>query len=284
MHRSLIRVSSPDFLCCALELKGKLLSGLAGIFVFDLLGIPFGGLFGFLLGSILGHYLFDRPREDASESEFKAYQRRQGAFFFHVFRLCAKMAKSDAPINRQEVSHMEYLMRNQFRMNERGRAQAIKIWKAAKDSTDSFDQYARDFYEDFGRERHHVLNMIDLLFAMAACDGGLHPREETLLLRAGGIFHISRMQYDRIKSRYYHSKSTAQQQRWTPLDPHYAILGAQPADTLEVIKKKYRALAVQWHPDKMAAKGASPEALRHAKEKFQQINEAYEKIIEVRSN
>ena len=179
---------------------------------------------------------------------------------------------------------MEYLMRNQFRKNERGREQAIKVWKAAKDSLDPFEQFARDFYNDFGRERHHVLNMMDMLFAMAACDGGLHPREEALLLRAGGVFHISRMQYDRIKSRYYHTKSTVQQTRWTPLDPHYAILGAQPADTLEIIKKKYRALAVQWHPDKMAAKGATPEALRHAKEKFQQINEAYEKIIQVRTN
>lgn len=268
-----------------MEIKGKLLSGLAGIFLFDLLGIPFGGLIGFIVGSLLGHYLFDQPKEkDAEEGEFKAYQRRQGAFFYHVFRMCAKMAKSDGPINKQEVTHMEYLMRNQFRMNERGRAQAIKVWKAAKDSMDPFEQFAREFYNDFGRERHHVLNMMDLLFAMAACDGGLHPREEALLLRAGGVFHISRMQYDRIKSRYYHTKSTVQQTRWTPLDPHYAILGAQPADTLEIIKKKYRALAVQWHPDKMAAKGATPEALRHAKEKFQQINEAYEKIIQVRTN
>ena len=267
-----------------MEIKGKLLSGIAGIFVFDLLGIPFGGVLGFVAGSLLGHYLFDQPKEkDAEDSAFKAYQKRQGAFFYHVFRLCAKMAKSDGPINRQEVAHMEYLMRDQFRMNERGRAQAIKIWKAAKDSTDPFEQFARDFYNDFGRERHHVLNMIDLLFSMASCDGGLHPREEALLLRAAGVFHISRMQYDRIKSRYYHTQSTTKQQRWTPLDPHYAVLGAQPADSLDLIKKKYRALAVQWHPDKMAAKGASPEALRHAKEKFQQINEAHEKIVQAKN-
>ncbi len=267
-----------------MEIKGKLLSGFAGIFLFDMLGIPFGGLVGFVVGSMMGHYLFDQPREQNNEdSEFKAYQRRQGAFFYHVFRLCAKLAKSDGPINRQEVLHMEYLMRDQFRMNERGRAQSIKIWKIAKDSTEPFEQFAKAFYTDFGRERHHVLNMLDLLFSMASCDGGLHPREEALLLRAAGVFHISRMQYDRIKSRYYHTKSSAQQQRWSPLDPHYAILGAQPADSLDMIKKKYRALAIQWHPDKLVAKGASADALRHAKEKFQQINEAYEKILEVRS-
>jgi DnaJ like chaperone protein len=66
------------------------------------------------------------------------------------------------------------------------------------------------------------------------------------------------------------------------MDPHYTILGAETTDSLDTIKKKYRALAMQWHPDKMAAKGASSEALRHAKEKFQQINEAYERITEAR--
>ena len=145
-------------------------------------------------------------------------------------------------------------MRNQFRMNERGRAQAIKIWKNAKESEDSFDQYARAFYEGFGRDRHHILNMLDLLFATAAADGGLHPREEEMLLRAAGIFPVGRL--------------------------HYAILGAETTDSLEIIKKKYRALAMQWHPDKVAAKGVSSEALRHAKEKFQQINNAYEQIRE----
>lgn len=272
-----------------MEIKGKILCGIAGIFLFDLLGVPLGGLIGFFVGSWLGHYFFDQPKEkEASDSEFKAYQRRQGEFIFHVFRLCAKLAKADGPINEREVAHMENLMRHQFRMNERGRLQAVKIWKNAKESNDTFDQYARAFFEGFGRDRHHVLNMLDLLFSTAAADGGLHPREEELLLRAAGIFHIGSLQFERIKARFYHSRTGGaggghQQSRWDPLDPHYAILGADSNDSLDAIKKKYRALAMQWHPDKMAAKGASAEALRHAKEKFQQINEAYERIVDART-
>ena len=128
------------------------------------------------------------------------------------------------------------------------------------------------FYDGFGRDRHHVLNMLDLLFATAASDGGLHPREEEILLRAAGIFQVGRMQYERgtkpgftIAVPATYQAATA---RWNPLDPHYAILGAETTDSLDVIKKKYRALAMQWHPDKMAAKGVSTEAIRHAKEKI----------------
>lgn len=270
-----------------MEVKGKILCGIAGIFLFDLLRIPFGGLIGFFVGSWLGHYFFDQPKEkDAADSEFKAYQRRQGEFVFHVFRLCAKVAKADGPINEREVSHMESLMRHQFRMNEQGRTQAIKIWKNAKESNDTFEQYARAFYEGFGRDRHHVLNMLDLLFATAAADGGLHRQEEEMLLRAAGIFQIGRLQFERVKTRYYHARAGASQPqtRWNLLDPCYAILGAAPTESLDVIKKKYRALAMQWHPDRVAAKGVSAEALRHAKEKFQQINDAYEKITESRKS
>jgi DnaJ like chaperone protein len=104
-------------------------------------------------------------------------------------------------------------------------------------------------------------------------------------LRAAGIFQIGKLQYERVKARYYHQKggqAFQQNNRWDPLDPHYAILGASPADSLEDIKKKYRALALQWHPDKLAAKGLTLEAQRHGKEKFQQINEAYERITEAR--
>jgi DnaJ like chaperone protein len=266
-----------------MELKGKMICGIAGIFLFDSMGVPFGGALGFFAGSLLGHYLWDIPKErDAMDSEQKAFQKRQGEFLFHTFRLCAKVAKSDGPVNRQELSHIEYIMRNTFRLNERGRETAIKIWKQAKDSNDSFDQYANAFFNHFGKERHHVTNMLDLLFSMAASDGGLHPREEELLLRAAGTFHISRTQYERIKGRYYQGQAGGGPQAkasWNALDPHYAILGAKTSDSLDVIKKKYRALAMEWHPDRLAGKGMSEAALRHAKEKFQQITEAYEHIL-----
>ncbi|MCK6694291.1 MAG: TerB family tellurite resistance protein [Thermoanaerobaculia bacterium] len=265
-----------------MEVRGKILGGIAGMILFDLLGFPLGGLWGFFVGATLGHWFFDRQKDQAiSERDFRAYRRRQGEFLYHVFSLCAKMAKSDAPINRDEVNLMERLIRQQFRLSDKGRQHAIRVWNEAKESATPFEQYAQAFYRDFARERHSVLNMMDLLFATAASDGRLHAREEELLLRAAGIFHISRLQFDRIKHRYF-QPPPRQQARWSPLDPHYAILGANPGESLDTIKQKFRKLAMKWHPDKLTAQGASPEAIRHAKEKFQQINEAYEKIVESR--
>ena len=72
-------------------------------------GIPFGGLIGFVIGSLAGHYLWDKPRErEAADAEFKNYQRKQGEFLFHVFALCAKMAKADGAINRLEIAPLTF--------------------------------------------------------------------------------------------------------------------------------------------------------------------------------
>jgi len=266
-----------------MELKGKLLFGVGGLALFGVSGLPFGGPIGFVVGSLLGHYWLDKPKEDEAElkSDYQAFQQRQRKFLHHVFVLCAKVAKADGPINREEIKHMEGLMRDQFRLNDKGRAYAVRVWKQAKESPQAFAEFAQAFYHDFRQDRNRVDDMMDLLFAMAASDGGLHTREEQMLRQASGIFQITGSKYDNIKKRYYHLPPQTEQ-RWATLDPHYAILGAKPTDSLDVVKKKFRALAMQWHPDKVAAKGLSAEALRHAKEKFQQINEAYEQILEAR--
>jgi DnaJ like chaperone protein len=261
----------------------KALGGIIGMVIGGLFRGPLGIVIGFILGSLIGHYAYDEPREQAaSNDELTEYKRRQGRFLFFVMSLSAKLAKADAYINRSELNFIERLMRQNFRLNDSQRNEAIRVWNAAKDTSDSFEQIARQFYQQFSAERHQVSNLLDVLFAMAAADGSsLHPKEEELLLKAAGIFHVSRLQYERIKSRHFFTQARYQQ-AYSTLDPHYAILGAQPSDTLEVIKKKYRALAMKWHPDRMAANGASPDAQRHAKEKFQQINEAYERIVEAK--
>lgn len=261
---------------------GKIGAGIVGAYILDLSGMPFGAVIGFFVGSVIGHYLIDAPKERNEEaSDYREYKLRQGKFIFHVMALCAKIAKVDGAVNRNELNYMERLMRQQFRLNDQGRADAIRIWNNAKNSEEPFDRYARAFFEAFGQERYQILNMMDFLFAMAASDGGLHPKEEELLLRAAHTFRISRMQYDRVKSRFY-NVPPPKQAAYAPMDPYYALLGAIPSDSMTVIKQKYRTLAMKWHPDKLTASGASPDALRHAKEKFQQINEAYERINEAR--
>ncbi len=265
------------FQMLTLQLKGKILFGMLGAAIGGFIFASFGGLAvcGFL-ALVLGHYLFDKPREKTFEKEYSAYLDRKKQFVFHVFALCAKIAKADGNVSAAEIKVMKRLLRDQFKLPEKQHEALFDIWRKSKDASKTFEEMANTFFHEFSQDRNRVLDMMHLLFEVAAADGGLHPREEQMLLRAAGIFHIGRMQFERIKSRFFQMPA---EEKWQPSDPLFAILGAQASDSLEIIKKKYRELAKKWHPDRVTASGGSPEVVKHAKEKFQQINEAYEKIL-----
>ena len=60
------------------------------------------------------------------------------------------------------------------------------------------------------------------------------------------------------------------------IDAAYKVLEIDPSATDEEVKKAYRKMAVRFHPDKVNHLGE--EFQQSAKEKFQKVNEAYEKI------
>ncbi len=250
-----------------MEFRGKLIGALAGMVALQFVGA--------LIGVALGHYFFDRKQLSTVDKMFKHIKEREWQFIYNAFALCAKMAKAKGVVNKYEVDFMERLIKHQFKLNQEARQRAIDIWNEAKVSSKLFEDYALEFHRSFQNERHRMIDMMDLLVAVAASDQTLHPNEEKLLNKACAIFRISRMQFERIKERHI---APPKREKWSPLDPYYAILGASPQDDLKTIKAKYRALAKKWHPDTLAAQHASKDSLRHAAKKFQEITEAYEVI------
>jgi len=62
----------------------------------------------------------------------------------------------------------------------------------------------------------------------------------------------------------------------------YAVLNVSPTASDEQIKKAYRRLLSQHHPDKLVAKGLPEEMMKLASERTHQIRSAYEAIREKR--
>ncbi|XP_010681957.2 uncharacterized protein LOC104896868 isoform X1 [Beta vulgaris subsp. vulgaris] len=55
-------------------------------------------------------------------------------------------------------------------------------------------------------------------------------------------------------------------------ESYYTVLGVSKASSIEEIRRAFRKLAMQWHPDKWVN---NPAMLGEAKKKFQKIHEAY---------
>ena len=120
-----------------------------------------------------------------------------------------------------------------------------------------FDQYA---------VREQRLLMLDLLYQIAMADHILTEGEMNAIQLVVGALGIAPEEHDRIRSRY----SQAMRQ------DHLVTLGLTPSASNGEIKKAYRQLASQYHPDKVSHLG--PELVQFSENKFREINEAYEAL------
>jgi DnaJ like chaperone protein len=66
------------------------------------------------------------------------------------------------------------------------------------------------------------------------------------------------------------------------IDDAYALLGVNANDDMKTIKKAYKKLVRQYHPDIIASQGKSESYMKEATQKTQEINRAYEMIEEAR--
>jgi DnaJ like chaperone protein len=106
-----------------------------------------------------------------------------------------------------------------------------------------------------------------LLFSIAMVDGTLHPAEEALLRAVPAHLGLHPDIFMTVRRQFGHD-----------LSHHYAVLGLESGADLAEVKKAYRKLAAEYHPDKVVSKGLPEDFTRFAEQKFKEINEAYAAI------
>jgi len=242
---------------------GKILGGAAGL----LLGGPLGAL----LGSVAGHVV-DKYRENDGEmaSDGASTGLKQVAFTIAVVALGAKLAKADGVVTRDEVDAFKRV----FRIPKEEEANFAKVFDRARQNTAGYEGYAHQVAKMFRTSPQVMEDLLHGLFAIAMADGVLHPDEDTYLRNIAGIFGFDDQAYDRMRS--YHSGAEAR-------DP-YQILGVAADISDADLKKAYRKLIRENHPDKVMAEGLPEEFIQLANEKLAKINAAYDEITKRRAS
>ena len=240
------------------------------------LGFAVGGPLGAIAGAAFGH-MFDKSEDMDLESSWRdgyLSPDEQAQFFFFVaaFSMLAKLVRLDGVINQKELDSIKTIMRQDLKLPPDSQQHALKVFHAALNSPQTFEEFAAEFYRHFYDQPHLLELMMDILIRVGISDGELTPAEEALIRSAAGIFRMSEDQFRRIRSR--HIKTTGA----GGANNHYAILKSSPHDTDEQIKHAFRKLAADFHPDKIASKGLPEEFHQFANEKFRQIQEAYDAI------
>lgn len=241
-----------------MSIWGKLAGAAAGFAV--------GGPLGALVGAVAGHYAVDRkPDTEPTETiEGDNRPQRQIAFTIGVIALGAKMAKADGQVTRDEIDAFKQV----FSIPAHEMKNVAKVFNQAKQDVAGFESYAGQLKGLFGEGSPVLEDVLDGLFHIAKADGVVHPGEEAFLKDVAAIFGFRGAEFARIRERHVQPDKE---------DP-YVVLGVNREMSMAEIKKVYRKLVAENHPDKHIAAGMPEEFIELATEKLSHINDAYDRI------
>jgi DnaJ like chaperone protein len=257
-------------------------------------GKALGGAFGFMVGGPLGALMgiafghsFDRGLGSLQGSGdwHDEQERTQAAFFTATFSVMGYIAKADGRVSPEEIRLAEAVM-ERLGLNAEMRAAARKLFNEGKADNFPIDEVMRQFRSETHRRTTLIQMFLEIQLQAAYADGVMHPAEREALRSICGHLGISPAQLDRLEEMLragfgrggYDAAAAA-----SSLQDAYRLLGvAESASDVE-LKKAYRRLMSQHHPDKLVAKGLPEQMIKDATEKTQQIKAAYELIKNARS-
>ncbi|MGX5174974.1 co-chaperone DjlA [Aliikangiella sp. IMCC44653] len=262
-----------------MKIYGKLICGI--------LGALLGGPIGLVIGVWLGHS-FDKGLNQefgSYTSSANAFQTQQ-AFFDSTFAVMGHIAKADGVVSPIEIAAAEQVMRTLGLVNEK-RQQAIDAFNRGKSSTFNLDEQLKGLITNCFRKPSLIQMFLEIQIVSAAADGEISDAERQILYQIGSAFnlpnaHINRLINMVIAQQSFHQQNQGQGQTKNSHRPSieqaYAVLGISADADKASIKKAYRKLMSQHHPDKLVAKGMPQEMVKVATEKSQEIQAAYDMI------
>jgi DnaJ like chaperone protein len=270
---------------------GRVLGLLIGAILFRLPGAFFGFLFGYLIDKVIGYVAQVKfsPEEK---------QRIQASFMRTLFLSLGHLAKADGKVSPREIEMTEYVITH-LQLDYKGREEAISLFAEGKSLPRKAILEKLSDLKKMTKGHWAILNLfMEFQFQVAFSEGDVGPQDLEVLRAYASNLGYSTFQFDRLygmhrAQHFFHERYTgasgssgsSRQYRstnassGTSLSHAYGVLGLKSGASKEEVKKAYRKLMNEYHPDKLASKGLPESMMRAATEKAQEIGQAYELIL-----
>lgn len=266
---------------------GKIFGGAAGFAA----GGPFGSLMGIALGHLADKKQILTPPSGSWSPHFSAQGRPDpnGATFFTtakvaallgkrdqlyglgVIALCAKLAKIDGPVKTSEIN----AFKSAFRFPEENMREVGLVFDRARERVDDFEMYAQEMGKAFADKTEPLESLLTVLFHIARADlapgAALHPNEDDFLRRVHKAFRLSQRAWERAKS----GQARAPDEQ---VPDAYRVLGIARSASNHDVRRRWRTLIRQHHPDVLAQQPMTDTARQAAQEHIAHINAAWDRI------
>ncbi len=249
-------------------------------------GFLMGGPLGAVMGAAFGHQFDKGMKQDFDGLGYQAQERTQLAFFSAVFSVMGHVAKADGRVTPDEIEVARTMMQ-QMSLDEQQQKVAIELFNQGKQNDFDLDGVLHQFKQECRRHATLLQMFAEVLLHAAYADGLMHPKEKELLKHITLTLGFSSIKFKQLDDmvraqRSFHQGSSGQGYQQAPtrdmLKDAYAMLNVSESSTDAEVKKSYRRLMNQHHPDKLVSKGMPEEMVKMATEKTQEIKAAYELI------
>jgi DnaJ like chaperone protein len=251
---------------------GKIIAGLLGLWV--------AGPIGLVIGIYVGHR-FDRGLQHSfGYGSPENIARIQQSFFETTFSLLGHLAKADGRISQQEVDHTETIIA-QMGLDGSQRSRAIEFFRAGSGTDFEIEPLMSRFNETCGAQKQLQQTLLLFLISLVLADGHeIDEKEHAALARIAGLMGFGPAQLEQLlrmaqAQEHFHGGSGSRSSA-SSRDDAYTALGVTRDVSDKDLKRAYRRLMSQHHPDKLIAKGVPEDMIKLATEKSQEIQSAYE--------
>jgi DnaJ like chaperone protein len=191
---------------------------------------------------------------------------RDAAFTLALIALSAKMAVADGVVTASEIRAFYKTVE----IPEGQESQVEKLFEMARGDVAGYEAYARKIGRFFLTQPETLEHVLDGLFVIASADGLIHEAELDYLKSVSDIFGFDDARFEQIAAQHVRLESG--------VDP-YMVLGLMPGADPSEVRRVYRQLVAEHHPDRLIAKGVPAELIDIATKRMAAINHAYGLIM-----